>query len=169
MGPTRTEAALRRTALAAAALAALATTSGCTVAVHAVAGISVDQDGHLLGVLMVCSKRIDVVSLEYDDGHRMATVGRWAADPARGPGPAVWTLDAPAEGWTAETPMAPLVAGTTYRLRGGTRDDSSAASSVSFTTADRERLTPGNVRYERGSDVLTVPVAEFEAAACRTD
>jgi len=42
---------------------ALTATSGCTVPVDAVAGISVTGDGHLLGVLMVCGHQIDGATL----------------------------------------------------------------------------------------------------------
>ncbi|GAA3836436.1 hypothetical protein GCM10022403_081240 [Streptomyces coacervatus] len=41
----------------------LAATSGCTVPVDAVAGISVTTDGRLLGVMMVCRHHIDGATL----------------------------------------------------------------------------------------------------------
>ncbi|WP_406439946.1 hypothetical protein OHB00_32270 [Streptomyces sp. NBC_00631] len=57
-------------------------------------------------------------------------------------------------------------------LYGWTRNNASSSSSVSFTRTDRDRLTPGNVRYDSVSDdgdeaAVTVPMAEFEARACR--
>ncbi|RZU21712.1 hypothetical protein EV567_2217 [Streptomyces sp. BK239] len=47
----------------------MAATSACTVPVDAVAGISVTENGRLLGVMMVCGHRIDGATLYVpDDG-----------------------------------------------------------------------------------------------------
>ncbi|MEV4948974.1 hypothetical protein [Streptomyces sp. NPDC053755] len=153
---------------------ALAATSGCTVPVDAVAGISVTGDGQLLGVMMVCGHQIDGATLYVDSGDvdKQVTVGSWTADRSLTPGLATWTLDSPAAGWAATRSLAPLTAKTTYALYGWTKDDSWSSSSVSFTLADRDRLTPGKVRYDSVSDngdesAITVSVAEFKATACQ--
>ncbi|MER6563930.1 hypothetical protein ABT300_40675, partial [Streptomyces sp. NPDC001027] len=75
---------------------------------------------------------------------------------------------------TATTPPAPLTADTRYALYGWTEDNSWSSTSVAFTLADRDRLTPGTVLYRSVSDdgvesTATVPVAEFEREACRPD
>ena len=154
----------------------LAATSGCTVPVDAVAGISVAPDGHLLGLMMVCGHRIDGASLYVDsaDADSEVTVGSWTADHSLTAGLATWTLDSPSTGWTVTRSLAPLTAKTTYALYGWTEDDSWSSSSVSFTVTDRERLTPGMVRYDHVSgdgdeSEITVPVAEFKATACDGD
>jgi hypothetical protein len=151
----------------------LAATSGCTVSVAAVAGISVTGDGHLLGVMMVCGHKIDGATLYVDnaDVDKQVTVGSWTADRSLTPGIATWTLDAPAADWVATRALAPLTSKTTYTLYGWTKDNSWSSSSVSFTLADRDRLTPGKVRYESVSvngdeSAITVPIAEFETRAC---
>ncbi|MDH6612453.1 hypothetical protein M2164_008088 [Streptomyces sp. SAI-208] len=153
---------------------ALAATSGCTVPVDAVAGISVTEDGHLLGVMMVCGHEIDGATLheDGDDADEQVTVGSWAADRPLEAGLATWTLDAPTAGWKATGSLAALDAGTTYALYGWTKDDSWSSSSVTFTLADRARLTPGKVRYghisESGDETeVTVSLAEFKADVCR--
>jgi len=163
-----------RVARVAAVLAALAAVSGCTVPVDAVAGISVTEDGHPLGVLMVCGHRIDGATLYTDSGGHSEDLGHWTAHSALGPGLTTWTLDAPAEGWETDKSAAPLEAGTTYSLYGWTKDNSWSSAQVTFTPADLEQLTAGNVRYIRAasdgsSAALTVPVAEFEATVCRKD
>ncbi|MFJ9682924.1 hypothetical protein ACIRP2_33490 [Streptomyces sp. NPDC101194] len=163
----------RRFVGAFAAGAALAATSGCTVPVDAVTGISVTRDGHLLGVIMVCGHQIDGATL-YADGTDVdseVTVGSWAADRPVTAGLATWTLDSPSAGWTATRSLRPLTAGTTYTLYGWTKDNSWSSRSVSFTPTDRDRLTPGTVRYDDVSSdgnesAITVPVAEFKARAC---
>ncbi|WP_249938367.1 hypothetical protein [Streptomyces mirabilis] len=163
----------RRFVGAFAAGVALAATSGCTVAVDAVAGISVTDDGHLLGVMMVCGHQIDGATLYVDstDVDSEVTVGSWAADRPLTAGLATWTLDSPSAGWTATRSLKPLTAKTTYALYGWTKDSSWSSSSVSFTLTDRDRLTPGTVRYDDVSangdeSAITVPVAEFKARAC---
>ncbi|WP_241827065.1 hypothetical protein [Streptomyces graminilatus] len=150
------------------ACAALAATSGCGPAVDAVTGVSVTDDGRLVGVLMVCGHHLDGATLYVDSGDvdNQATVGSWTAARPLKAGLATWTLETPGAGWTATTPLKRLTAKTTYALYGWTKDDSWSAISVSFTLADRDRLTPGMVRYEGDESAVTVPVAEFKARAC---
>ncbi|MFF7976614.1 hypothetical protein [Streptomyces sp. NPDC007905] len=154
MWSTTSRPALRRFVGAVAIGVALAATSGCTVPVDAVAGISVTGDGHLLGVMMVCGHQIDGATLyvDSDDVDKTVTVGSWTADRPLTPGLGTWTLDSPAAGWTATRSLAPLTAKTTYALYGWTKDNSWSSSSVSFTLADRDGLTPGKVRYSNISD-----------------
>ncbi|MEU7967442.1 hypothetical protein AB0D09_28875 [Streptomyces sp. NPDC049097] len=153
---------------------ALAATSGCTAPDDAVAGIAVTADGHLLGVMMVCGHQIDGATLyvDSDDVNKQVTVGSWTGDRPVTQGIATWTLDSPAPGWTATKSLAPLTTKTTYTLYGWTRDNTWSASSVSFTLADRDRLTPGKVRYESTSNngdesAITVSVGDFKAKACQ--
>lgn len=153
---------------------ALAATSGCTVPVDAVAGISVTDDGHLLGVMMVCGHQIDGATLyvDSDDVDKQVTVGSWTADRSLTPGLTTWPLDSPAAGWAATRSLAPLTTKTTYALYGWTKDNSWSARSVSFTLADRDRLTPGKVRYDSVSDngdgsTIAVSIAEFKTRACQ--
>ncbi|MET7732001.1 hypothetical protein ABZT02_11605 [Streptomyces sp. NPDC005402] len=153
----------------------LAATSGCTVPVDAVAGISVTGDGHLVGVMMVCGHKIDGATLYVDsaDVDKQVTVGSWTAGRSLTPGLATWTVDGPAVGWKATQSPAPLTDKTTYTLYGWTKDNSSSSRSVSFTLADRDRLTPGKVRYDGLSDngdesAVTVPIAEFKGKACQS-
>ncbi|MFJ9713559.1 hypothetical protein [Streptomyces sp. NPDC101234] len=163
----------RRLAGAAAAVVALGTTSGCTVPIDAVAGISVTADGHLLGVMLVCGHRIDGATLYVynDNPDKTADVGSWTADHSLKTGLATWTLDSPTSGWSTTESLTPLKAGTTYTLYGWTKDDSWSSVEVSFTLSDRDRLTPGKVRYDRVTDngdaEVTLPMAEFKAKACK--
>ncbi|MFB7577223.1 hypothetical protein [Streptomyces sp. NPDC056165] len=174
MWSTTSHPVFRRFVGAAAVGVALAATSGCTVPADAVAGISVTADGHLLGVMMVCGHHIDGATLyvDSDDLNKQVTVGSWTADRPLTPGLATWPLDAPAAGWTATRSLAPLTAKTTYTLYGWTKDNSRSANSISFTLADRDRLTAGKVLYESISDngdesTITVSIAEFKAKACQ--
>ncbi|MER6290282.1 hypothetical protein [Streptomyces sviceus] len=164
----------RRLAAVLATGAGLAVTSGCTVPVDAVTGISVTGDGHLLGVMMVCGHEIDgaTLSVDGDDVDKQTTVGSWTADRPLRAGLTTWTLDAPAAGWKTTRSLTPLNSGTTYALYGWTKDNSWSSSGVSFDLADRARLTPGKVRYDRisgnGDETeVTVSLAEFKAGACQ--
>ncbi|KUN16501.1 hypothetical protein AQJ23_45055 [Streptomyces antibioticus] len=130
-------------------------------------------DGHLLGVMMVCGHQIDGATLYVDsnDVNKQVTVGSWTAHRPLTPGLATWTLDSPAAGWTATRSLAPLTTKTTYALYGWTKDNSWSANSISFTLADRDRLTPGKVRCnsisENDESAVTVSIAEFKAKACQ--
>ncbi|MFG2408234.1 hypothetical protein ACGFR8_28615 [Streptomyces brevispora] len=174
MWSTTSRPVFRHAVGAVAAVMALAATSGCTVPVDAVAGISVTADGHLLGVMMVCGHHIDGATLYADsaDVNKTVKVGSWRADRPLTAGLAIWPLESPAAGWTATRPLTPLTAKTTYTLYGWTTDNSWSSGSVSFTLADRDRLTPGNVRYdsisgEGDESEITVPLADFKARACQ--
>jgi hypothetical protein len=153
---------------------ALAATSGCTVPVDAVTGISVTGDGHLLGVMMVCGHQIDGATLyvDSDDVDKTVTVGSWTADRPLKAGLTTWTLDSPAAGWTTTRSLPRLATKTTYALYGWTKDNSWSSRSVSFNPSDRDGLSPGKVRYDKISDEgdaseVTVSIAEFRARACQ--
>jgi hypothetical protein len=165
---------VRRFVGAVAVGATLIATSGCTVPVDAVAGISVTRDGHLVGVMMICGHHIDGATLYVDstDDKSGTKMGSWTADRPLTAGLVTWPLDTPAAGWTVTKPLAPLTAGTTYTLYGWTKDNSWSSASVSFTLTDRDRLTAGEVRYDDpsangGSSPTAVPRADFTATACR--
>ncbi|MEU6251207.1 hypothetical protein [Streptomyces sp. NPDC047043] len=155
---------------------ALTATAGCTVPEDAVAGISVDDDGRLLGVMMVCGHQIDgaTVYVESADVDDERTVGSWTAHRPLKAGLTTWPLDASAAGWTTTTSLTPLNAKTTYVLYGWTKDNSWSSSSVSFTLTDQARLTPGTVLYDDISangdeSTAVVPLAKFKATACKDD
>ncbi|MFF2013326.1 hypothetical protein ACFVWY_30275 [Streptomyces sp. NPDC058195] len=163
----------RRLVGAVAVTLTLAATSGCTVPSDAVTGISVTDDGHVLGVIMVCGHHIDGATLyvDSDEVTEQVTAGRWTAGRPLTAGLTTWTLDPPPDGWTATGPLTPLAPRTTYTLYGWTTDDSWSASHVSFTLTDLDRLPPGKVRYDHVTGIgkesaATVTMAEFQARAC---
>ncbi|MGW1726467.1 hypothetical protein ACWCQK_26465 [Streptomyces sp. NPDC002306] len=173
MRATTSRPVFRRFIGAFAAGVALTATSGCTVPVDAVTGISVTSDGHLLGVMMVCGHHIDGATLYTDsaDVDKTVTVGSWTSDRPVKAGLTTWPLDSSAAGWTATRSLAPLTAKTSYALYGWTEDNSWSSRSVTFTLADRDRLAPGKVLYNNISDngdesTITVPIAKFKARAC---
>ncbi|MFE7462850.1 hypothetical protein ACFU6R_01920 [Streptomyces sp. NPDC057499] len=173
MRSTTPRPAIRRLVGAVAAGAALATTSGCTVPIDAVAGISVTDDGHLLGAIMVCGHHIDGATLhvDTDDANNASPSARWTADHPLAPGLTTWPLDPPAPGWSATGPLTSLAPRTTYALYGWTKDNSWSSGHVTFTLADLDGLTPGKVYYNRSTGIgeetaVTVSTAEFRTAAC---
>ncbi|MFF7469766.1 hypothetical protein [Streptomyces sp. NPDC008092] len=174
MRPTTSRPVFRRFFGAVLVGVALAATSGCTVPVDAVAGVSVTGDGHLLGVMMICGHHIDGATLYVDnaDPDKAVKAGEWTSDRSLKSGLVIWSLDSPGAGWTTTRALRPLTAGTTYTLYGWTKDNSWSAGSVSFTRADRDRLAPGEVLYDNISDdgdesVIAVPMTQFKATACR--
>ncbi|MCX5396859.1 hypothetical protein [Streptomyces sp. NBC_00102] len=151
----------------------LATTSGCGAVDVAVTGISVTTDGRLLGVIMVCERRIDGTGLraETSDPEGSTRVGEWTPDRPLKAGLTMWSLDSPTSDWTTARDPGPLEDGTVYTLSGWGEEHRSSAEGIDFTTADRERLTPGKVLYEQYTEdgeesVRFAPLSEFESTAC---
>ncbi|WKX07482.1 hypothetical protein [Streptomyces sp. NL15-2K] len=153
---------------------AVTSSTGCTVPVDAVAGISVSDDGHLLGVMRVCGHRIDgaTVYVDSENVNSQRTVGSWTADRPLTAGLATWTLQSPSPGWAVSRSLTRLTPKTTYVLYGWTKDNSWSSRSVSFDLTDLGRISPGTVRYDDISangdeSPITVPLAEFKATACK--
>ncbi|MFI6435243.1 hypothetical protein [Streptomyces sp. NPDC050759] len=166
--------AFRRVVGIVAAGLAVAASTGCSVPVDAVAGISVSDDGHLLGVMMVCGHQIDgaTVYVDSENVNKQKTVGSWTADRPLTAGLATWSLQSPSAGWAVGRSLTRLTPKTTYILYGGTEDNSWSSESVSFGLTDLDQLSPGMVRYDDISEdgdesPVTVPLAEFKARACK--
>lgn len=166
--------AFRRVVGIVAASLAVTVSTGCSVPVDAVAGISVSDDGHLLGVMMVCGHRIDgaTVYVDSEDVDKQRAVGSWTAARPLTAGLATWNLQAPSPGWATTRALTPLAPKSTYLLYGWTKDNSWSSRSVSFDLTDLDRLSPGTVRYDDISadgdeSPITVPLAEFKATACK--
>ncbi|MFI7341887.1 hypothetical protein ACIBUY_28590 [Streptomyces sp. NPDC050085] len=107
----------------------------------------------------------------YKDDAGNGHLARWTAGHRLSPGLVTWPLSTTAVGWTADKPVPALRPHTRYGLGGGTKDNSWSSSNVTFTLADTERLTPGQVAYDKVTDsgeesLTTVSVTEFEKAAC---
>ncbi|WP_319167123.1 hypothetical protein [Streptomyces acidiscabies] len=142
--------------------------SGCVVPSDAVAGVSVGADGKLVGVMLVCGHHIDGATLYIDseEAVKERKVGMWIADQPLGPGLVTWPLETPAAGWGGKGLSAPLADGVNYLFYGWTKDNSWSATSVSFSL--RDRILPGQVRYEgEDSSAITASLEEFEATACQ--
>jgi hypothetical protein len=144
-------------------------TSGCTVPLHAVAGIGVDADGRLVGYLSVCGHHhIDGAKL-YHGGDSIDA--SWTA-PQQVTDFTFWTLASPSHGWRADPPLTHLRPATEYTLYGGTSDNSSSAQVVTFTVEQLARLKPDQVMHwsgtDKGVDVMKIDsVEEYRRNACQ--
>ncbi|MEU4094066.1 hypothetical protein [Streptomyces sp. NPDC026673] len=157
-------------------IAVLGTLTGCSPPRAGYTGITVDEDGRPLGVMIVCEGHIDGATL-YDSDHPNAPdhLGRWSrGKPAKGF--TTWSLETGGRGWNPEVPTATLEPHRTYDLYGWTEDSSWSAASVEFTAAQVERLVPGLVRYYKGDGAgtdrngyATVPMEKFRSEACRQE
>ncbi|WP_282696885.1 hypothetical protein [Streptomyces sp. CC208A] len=156
---------------AAAGTAALLLT-GCSVPPAGLTGVSVAEDGTPLGILLMCHDHVDGAVL-HPDGlppESREVTGEWRHDgPVTGftTWPLLPTASAPAaERWTAEQEATRLEKGRTYRLYGGTEDNSWSTVAVSFTPEDLARLKPGQVRYTMGDETRTTSLDDFRDRAC---
>ncbi|QJT06678.1 hypothetical protein G9272_06260 [Streptomyces asoensis] len=167
---------IRYAAAACAALAVLASSTGCTVPGAGSTGITVTEEGQPVGVLMVCHHHIDSAVLYTGDGDESEGVGNWSrAEPATGF--VTWSLRTGGGGWSVDRqPPATLERQRTYVLYGATEDSSWSTTDVSFTLAHLAALTPGRVRYFAGEvpgadddGYLTASIEDFRADACEDD
>ncbi|MEE4545783.1 hypothetical protein V2S66_27915 [Streptomyces sp. V4-01] len=152
----------------------LGLTTGCTVPVGAVTGITVTPDGSPVGVIRTCGHAIDGATLyvSADDPAKETENGKWTS---RVPlsGLTTWPLAAAGPGWTTRRPLTPLAEHTVYTLYGWTSDNSSSAAAVDFTPADLRALSPAQVRYDApglpdadADGQVTVALSAFRAHAC---
>ncbi|MFB7948531.1 hypothetical protein ACFC6L_26845 [Kitasatospora phosalacinea] len=174
MGPGGRRSALRRRSAVVGAGLALAATTACTAGQDGAAGLSITEDGHLLGVLALCGQEMAGVNVDTTTAGQDGRLGTWTPDHAPDSGTLAWRLDGPAEGRNATAHVGALDPGTTYRLYAWSADHGWYTAQVSFTAADPDGLAPGTVRYDRtepdGSTTAVVaPVARFTAEACRKD
>jgi hypothetical protein len=152
---------MRKVALLIVVAAIMTLTSGCTVPDVGASGIGVDPLGNPVGYLRVCERHQHVdAAVVYTDGTD-DTRGRWTAAVAI-TDVAIWPLTGPAQGWTTETALKPLITGTLYNLYGATTDNSASTAGVSFTAADLAAMKPGQVRYTPASSDVPVVVGETE-------
>lgn len=138
-------------------------TSACSVDDRAVVGLAVSADGSPMGVLQVCSKHIDGVTIYQTDNDHLGT---WTVDPAA-TGFSTWSLVHGGSGWTVETPLAALKPGQTYDMYGWTKNNTSAADGPEFTPEQLAALKPGQVLWDPlEKDAPVVTLAYFRQHAC---
>ncbi|MFE9040026.1 hypothetical protein ACFY9F_30980 [Streptomyces sp. NPDC012421] len=135
-------------------------------------GVSVAEDGTPLGVLLMCHDHVDGAVLHPSGRPPESgeTTGAWRHD-GRVTGFTSWPLlptsGAPAaERWTTERETTRLDKGRSYRLYGGTADDSWSTVPVEFTPEDLTRLKPGQVRYTLNDEIRTTSLDDFRDGAC---
>jgi hypothetical protein len=155
--------------------------TGCVVRGAGLTGISLDGAGHWVVVLAWSCHRPDVVSVWHEDDSNTADpdiIDAQLAAPADNPAPAspaageamTMTVDIfnPPADWTVEKAPQPLDPSLTYRVAGGTHDNSWSTAAVDFRLADLDGIGPGQVLYpDSDGRNLVTSMAEFEKAATR--
>ncbi|MGW6396004.1 hypothetical protein ACWFR1_37145 [Streptomyces sp. NPDC055103] len=165
--------------LVAVALSVLPLLAGCSVPPAGFTGVSVTADGEPLGVILVCHDRIDAAVFYPDepagDPDAEATADAvepeytdsWSsAEPVTGFTSWRLTSETGDAGWTPDARPHALRPGQLYSLYGATSDNSWSTNHHSFTLADLEKLSPGQVSYTVDDRVRTTTVEDFRARAC---
>lgn len=148
-------------------------TTGCTAEITGLAGVSVDERGNPIAVIVACKGTYDTANLEdlsNVSATRLNIVKEWSFSAAR---TVRWNI--------LESPTAthPKPAGTIelnpkvpYDLSAFSRDEQTTSVGVTFTAADLARLRPGQVSYFKenesagtGTYVVT-DATKFESLAC---
>lgn len=148
--------------------------SSCTVPEDGAVGLTVDDAGHPVGVLVTCEHPIDGVTLYSPDGPQhgdapSAQYGRWEL--SAGPHAVRrWPLEqlTSGDGVKVLQSLRPLDAGREYSMYGWTYDNSWSTWSVGFVAADPISLRPGTFLFV---DPTTggrkkASLAEFRRRAC---
>jgi hypothetical protein len=172
----------RRLAAAAIALLAASTLTACSPPPKPIIALGI-RDGKPIAVLVICDKSYSRISVFENEDRPQPTATpairqhiRWAigGEPTTdiveaellGTAPAGWTVSEPSVGIATPTPgafetveLTQLQPGTRYGL-GGSSDHQ--AYTITFTTADFDRIKPGHVLGWRDGDQEQMPRAEFE-------
>jgi hypothetical protein len=149
---------------------ALGATS-CTVPTYGITGVVVDNSGRLTAALSWCDGHPPDTLIVYFDGPGRSSidVGRFSVT---GKLTGTYTevpLQAGQSGWKADIPLPPaLDPARTYHMYGGTKNNSSSTSTVTFTVASLRGLPPGSIRIISNREevnqypALNVDRAEFQ-------
>ena len=163
---------MRRWLLAAvAALSIMSGTTGCMVPHNGITGITVDNEGHLLGAFAWCDDNPPDGATLYDPGGFNGKALATYRAPVLSGHTATVRLDSADGGWQVEPPAPRLDPDVEYRLYGWTDDDSASTAGVPFHLSDRGRLSAETVlaQYydDAGDQWVTglVPATAFEHLA----
>jgi hypothetical protein len=155
-------------------MGALLLTTGCTAEVTGLAGISVDQGGDPIAVVVACKGTYDTAHLEELsnlDATTSTNVRDWSFSAAK---TTRWNIvDSP----TASNPKPggtlELRPGVPYDLTAGSKEEQTTSGAVTFRVADLASLRPGQVRYFKEDvsggtgEYVVVDATAFESVACR--
>ena len=156
-----------------AGIGALLLTTACSAEVVGLAGVSVDERGDPIAVVVACKGTYDAAHLEDVsnlDATTLNIVRDWSFSAVR---MMRWNIvESPAA--THAKPGGTLVVkpGVPYQLTTFSKADQTTSGSVTFTAADLAGLRPGQVRYfnknESGGtgDHVVVDATKFESLAC---
>jgi hypothetical protein len=160
-------------ALGVALLAAAPLLAGCEAVEDGAAGLTVDGQGHLVGVLHSCHRAIIGASTwwsEETQPYREHTLGDWALSPGKHDATLLLSDD-PGPGWRATQRTVALDDAHEYVFVGYFKDRNASTRFVTFTAADVKTLRPGRVLSDQvvdGKDELRQSsLADFVAKACR--
>jgi hypothetical protein len=147
-------------------------TTGCTAEVTGLAGVSVDERGNPIAVVVACTGKFDGAILEdVSDLDAITTARKWSFSAARA---MQWNI---VQSPTATNPKPEgtlaLDPKVQYNLTASSKDQQTRSSDVTFTVADLARLRPGQVRYfnenQSGgtAEYVVVDATEFESRVCK--
>lgn len=120
--------------------------SGCTVPAKGATGISVNDNGDLMVEIVWCAGYApDLAILWTDDGGNEKLIAEFTPTGEQAGTSASFPIEKPGGSWKASPAEPTLEPATTYRIYGATNDNSSSTAGVTFSVADRDKLTPDRV------------------------
>lgn len=161
-----------RAAAVAVLLAASPLLSGCTAVEDGAAGLTVDEQGNLVGVIHSCHRTILGAQIWWSESvepYTSHSIGDWeTADGGRNAN--IRLTDDPGTGWHATQTTLPMDASHVYTFAGSFQDANASTRFVTFRVEDLSILKPGRILSDHivgGNDELQLTTyADFVKTAC---
>jgi hypothetical protein len=152
-------------------IGALLLTTGCTAEVTGLAGVSVDERGNPIAVVVACTGKFDGAILEdVSNLDAITTARKWSFSAARA---MQWNI---VQSPTATNPKPEgtlaLNPKVRYNLTASSKDQQTRSTDVTFMVTDLARLRPGQVRYFKENEAggtgnyVVADATTFGSVAC---
>jgi hypothetical protein len=158
-------------ALGVAVVAAVPLLTGCEAVEDGAAGLTVDSQGHLEGVVHSCHRMIIGVSTSWSENvepYRQHTVGDWVSPGTRDA--TIPLSDDPGVGWRATQRTVQPTGSHEYVFAGYFKDENASTRFLTFTASDLLTLRPGRILSDHVVDgkeeLQQTTLADFAAGAC---
>lgn len=142
---------MRRVAVGLIGLALLGSLTACSPGRNAVAAIGYDEQGELIGAVLVCDRDTVEASLTALSKDKGAEIGRWERSAPLTEGWETWPIrDGRGGHWELAGAAVPALGpATEYQFRTTNRNGSYTSNYLEFHGRDLMRLLPGEVLVER--------------------
>ena len=153
--------------VAVAVLIASGALTSCSPDSAGAVGLSLDSDGHLVGVVQVCQGTVDLAGVTRETNRQESgnRIGRWKSDSPK-KGFFLLRFDEPPAEWEPLVNYEAPSSGTDYVFFVSNEDGDSEAS-ITFNLSDLAGLPEGEVAYRTANGFARSSEDEFRRQACQ--